>query len=110
MKPLPASDRRHQRALRSAAMWIHPIATKLKHEAPVRSAALRTAARTCESMSSTATCMAVKKAVLALPPADGADVEAWMSGLVGALHGINLHAVRLGVDPYRDVETQDAAD
>lgn len=110
MKPFPASDGRHRRALRSAAMWIHPIATRLKAEAPVRSAALRAAARTCETMSSTSTCRQVKTAILSLAAPEGVDPDEWSSGLGGSLHGINLHAIRRGVDPYRDTVAEDVQD
>ena len=83
-------------------MWLHPIATSLKTTNPTRAAALRAAARLCETAPRGTTCRAAKDAMLAIPAPQDMDRDAWTSGLVGGLTGVNLHAVRLGVDPYRD--------
>lgn len=61
-------------------------------------------------MSSTSTCRQVKTAILSLGIPEDVDPEAWCSGLVGSLHGINLHAIRQGIDPYRDPVTVEAED
>lgn len=83
-------------------MWIHPIATSLKERNPIRSAALRAAARLCETMARTSSCRQTKNAILAIPAPDDVDPIEWSRSLGGAMVGINLHAIRLGLDPYRD--------
>lgn len=105
-----ALDRRHRKALKQSAQWLHPFARAIRDSDPDKSAAARLAAILCDARAGRSSCRATKDAMCAIPAPEGADAHAWQMGLLAGIHTVNLQAMRNGVDPYVHAEGEDGTD